>query len=322
MRKFLIKFLYLIAPLVILSYPLDYIISNALKKDHDPLSHGEYEVWSAIYDATIDCDIAIYGSSRAWVQINPDIIEDSLHKKAYNFGVDGHNFRIQYLRHLEYIKQYDKPTHIVLNVDAFTLQKRDDLYGLGQFLPYMLWNTNMELYTSNYQGFSKVDYYIPLVRYAGRETAIKKAVSHIFYPEKNTENFRQNGFRGFDKEWDTRIDSLLASEEKYKINFHQETIILLERFIQECKKDDITITLVYAPEYIDGQNYVINREESMAQYRHIAQKYELLFLDYSTDDLSFKKELFYNASHLNKEGADIFTRKLAQDLKRHYQAIQ
>lgn len=320
MRKFLIKFSCLIAPLVILSYPLDYLISNALKKDHG--SPGEHEVWSAIYDGAIDCEIAIYGSSRAWVQINPEIIEDNLGKKAYNFGVDGHNFRIQYLRHLEYKKHHKKPTHIVLSVDAFTLQKREDLYGQEQFLPYMLWNTNMELYTSNYKGFSKADYYIPFVRYMGQLPVIKKATSHIFYPEKDSINFRQNGFKGFDKKWGASVDSLLASEEKYTIKFHPETITLLERFIQECIKDEITITFVYTPEYIAGQHFVINREDAMNQYRMMAKKYDILFLDYSKDDLSFKKEFFYNASHLNKEGANIFTRKFAQDLKRHYQALQ
>ena len=125
MRKFLLKLLYLILPLVALSYPLDYLISNALKEDHG--MHGEYEVWNAIYENKIDSDIVIYGSSRAWVQINPEILETYLGKKTYNFGVDGHNFRIQYLRHLEYIKHNKKPRHIIVSVDAFTLQKRDNI---------------------------------------------------------------------------------------------------------------------------------------------------------------------------------------------------
>ncbi|WP_299767275.1 hypothetical protein [uncultured Dokdonia sp.] len=313
MRKFLLKLAYLILPLVALSYPLDYLISNALKEDHGV--HGEYEVWNAIYENKIDGDIAIYGSSRAWVQINPEILETHLGKKVYNFGVDGHNFRIQYLRHLEYIKHNKKPHHIIVSVDAFTLQKREDLYNQEQFLPYMLWNKNITEYTSSYKGFSKADYYIPFVRYAGRIATIKKANSYLLYPEEDTTNFRQKGFRSFDLQWDASVDSLLASEKKYTIQFHSETRTLLEYFVQECQRDGITVTFVYAPEYIAGQHYVVNREEAMTMYRDIAQKYSLVFLDYSNDELSFKKDFFYNASHLNTEGAQLFTEKLAQDLK-------
>ena len=313
MRKFILKLCYLLVPLVFLSYPLDLIFSDVLKESHGAL--GEYEVWNAIYDANIDCDLAIYGSSRAWVQIDPEIMEAVLDKKVYNFGMDGHNFQLQYLRHLEYIKYNKKPSHIVLNVDVFTLQKREDLYQQNQFLPYMLWNKNMRSYTSNYEGFSKSDYYIPFLRYIGKGEVFKEVKTRIFNTKNDTILFRKNGYRGFDKKWETSVDSVLASEEKYTINFHENTIQLFEQFITECIANDIRITLVYAPEYIAGQQFVSNREEAINYFRSFSKKYKLTFLDYSQHELSFKKDQFYNASHLNKEGAQLFTRKLAEDLK-------
>jgi len=313
MKKFVLKIGYLLVPLFLLSYPLDFIFSSTLKESHGSL--GEYEVWNDIYDANIDCDIAIYGSSRAWVQIDPEIMEAVLDKKVYNFGIDGHNFRLQYLRHLEYIKHNKKPSHIVLNVDVFTLQKRDDLYQQNQFLPYMLWNTNIHSYTASYEGFSKSDYYIPFLRYIGRGEVFKEVKTQIFNAENDTVLYRKNGYRGFDRKWDTSVDSLLASAEKYTIKFHENTIQLFEQFITECIANDINITLVYAPEYIAGQHFVSNREEAMNYFRSFAQKYKLTFLDYSQNELSFKKDQFYNASHLNKKGSQLFTKKLAEDLK-------
>lgn len=311
MKKFIRKLFYLMVPLLMLSYPLDIIFSSILKESHS--FQGEYEVWNDIYNSKIDCDLAIYGSSRAWVQIDPKIIEDVLDKEVYNFGIDGHNFRLQYLRHLEYLKFNKKPNHILLNVDVFTLEKRDDLYLQEQFLPYMLWNKNIHSYTSNYKGFSTSDYYIPFLRYMGRNSIFKEVTSKIF--KSDTIQFRNKGYKGFDKKWDESIDSLLSSEKKYNINFHKETISLFEQFINECLKDNINVTLVYAPEYTDGQYYVANREEAMTHFKEISQKYKLTFLDYSQDDLSFRKNLFYNASHLNREGSQLFTRKLAQDFK-------
>ncbi|MDD5185877.1 MAG: hypothetical protein PHS84_11510, partial [Paludibacter sp.] len=39
------------------------------------------------------------------------------------------------------------------------------------------------------------------------------------------------------------------------------------------------------------------------------------FLDYSLDPVFNDKNYFYNASHLNKKGAEMFTLKLANKLK-------
>ena len=144
----------------------DYFISNNHKKNHK--YPGEIEVWNDIYAGNINSEIAIYGSSRAWVHIDPSILEDSLNLKAYNFGIDGHNFWLQYLRHKEYLKYNNAPKIILLSVDVFSLQKRKDLYELNQFLPFMLWNKNIIKFTSSYNGFTYKDYYFPLLRYKGK----------------------------------------------------------------------------------------------------------------------------------------------------------
>ena len=303
----------MLLPLLLISFPLDLLFSEALSENRS--FPGEYEVWNDIYQGDINCDMAIYGSSRAWVQIDPKILSDALGKEVYNFGMDGHNFRLQYLRHLEYMKSNKKPSHIVMNVDIFTLEKRMDLYQQEQFLPYMLWDKNMRSFTANYEGFSKADYYVPFFRYLGRYETIKETASHLFDSKKDTTFFRNKGYRGFDKKWNKAVDSLLASEDKYAINFHEPTVKLFDQFINECIENNIKITLVYAPEYIDGQSFVANRQEAINYFRMISQKYTVTFLDYSQDELSFMKDQFYNASHLNKRGAELFSEKLARDLK-------
>lgn len=313
MKKFLFKIGYLAIPLILVGIILDYGISCGLKQTSDSL--GEYEVWNAIYESAIDSDIAIYGSSRAWVQFDPVVLEQHLGKKVYNFGIDGHNFRLQYLRHLEYIQHNTKPQHIILSVDVFTLQQRQDLYLQDQFLPYMLWNTNIISYTSPYNGFTKVDYYVPFVRYGYRSHTIAPAINDLLNTSSDTSAYRLKGYKGFNRVWDTQVDSLLASKEKYEIEFDINTSILLERFIKECKNNHIALTLVYPPEHIKGQLFVSNRHEAIYIFEALAKKYNIPFLNYSDDELCYKKEFFYNASHLNKRGSQLFTEKLAKDLK-------
>ena len=82
MKKFIYKVFVFVLPVVFLSVPLDYFFSYILKTSH--LTSGEYEVWNDIYNSTANCDVAIYGSSRAWVHIDPDILSDTLNVNVYN----------------------------------------------------------------------------------------------------------------------------------------------------------------------------------------------------------------------------------------------
>jgi len=287
----------------------DYYISEKLKDTHN--APGEIEVWNDIYNKNIDADIAIYGSSRAWVHISPKIIEDSLNLKAYNFGIDGHNFWLQYLRNKEYLKYNKAPKVIILSVDVFSFAKRKDLYELNQFKPYMLWNGDINKFTSSYDGFNFEDYYLPLIRYYGS----MRGSGSVIKPSSNESLYRNKGYKGMERKWNNDLAKAKLEKKYFSINIDSDTVSLFNQFLLECKSNEITVILVYTPEYIDGQNFVKNREKIIKIYNDFSNKYDLLFLDYSDDNLCMQKEYFYNASHLNKKGSEIFTSKLAQDLK-------
>lgn len=71
---------------------------------------------------------------------------------------------------------------------------------------------------------------------------------------------------------------------------------------------------LFTPEYIEGQAFVAGRDEIITLYEEIAKKRDILFLNYSDDQICKQKKYFYNASHLNKNGAELFTNKLIKDL--------
>lgn len=312
MRKFTVKILFFILPLVVLILPLDYAISYFLSKSNQ--FPGEFEVMNDIYNSKANCEVAIYGSSRAWVHINPTIISDSLNLTAYNFGIDGHNFWLQYLRHLELLKHNEKPKKIILAVDLYSLQKRDDLYEPDQFLPYMLWNKNIEKYTNSYKGYSEYDYNIPLIRYSGKFHALKGSIKMLLMGSSN-QSYRNKGYLGMDLKWNSDFDLAKAEMKSYKVKLEEQSIQLFESFIQECKNEKIDLILVYTPEFIEGQNFVSNRNEVIELFENLSNKYNLTFYDYSTDEICYNKNLFYNASHLNKFGSELFTKKLAAKIK-------
>lgn len=299
----------LIVPIIALLMPLDLYLSKNLMKSKD--SNGEF--------GNLENEVSIYGSSRAWVHIDPEIMADSLNKPVYNFGVDGHNFWLQYLRHVELIKHNKIPKQIIFSIDEFSLQRRNDLYQLDQFLPYMLWDKNMRDYTSCYEGFDFVDYYIPLVRYFGRYKAIFSAIKNSITSEKM--HYRNKGYRAMNKEWDKDLDNAKAIMDQFHITIDSASVKLFERFLSECKEMNIEVILVNTPEYIEGQQFIDNREEVLNMINKIAQTHKVLFIDYSNDTLCMDKKYFYNATHLNANGSKIFTNKLIADIKHQRELI-
>lgn len=312
--KRLIKNLTLfILPLVILMYLADWFFSSQLKQSR----HGEFGVWNDIYNGNIDADLAIYGSSRAMVHMDPSIIKDSLNISAYNFGLNGHNFWLQYYRHKELLKHNKKPRIIIHSVDMFTLVKRSDLFQMEQFLPYMLYNKKLHHWIGSYKGYSAYDFNIPLVRYYGQNKTMAKVFKTAIFGIKADSADRALGFAAKNLPWTDDLVKARKQFPDYKVEVDSASLALFENYLKECIDDGIAIALIYTPEYIEGQDFVKNRAEIMNIFSSLAARYNIPFIDYSNDSISYKREYFYNASHLNAKGARLFTSKMVRDIKRN-----
>jgi predicted glycoside hydrolase/deacetylase ChbG (UPF0249 family) len=108
----------------------------------------------------------------------------------------------------------------------------------------------------------------------------------------------------------------MVTKHKYEIEFDKPSLALFDQYLRECQKDSIKVIFVYAPEYIDGQHYIRNREQLFDIIHQFSKKYSIPLYDYTTDTMSYKKAYFYNSEHLNRTGSQLFTKKLVSDLKR------
>lgn len=310
MRHFVLKLVKFFIPIIIFMLVFDYVFSKKLVKTN--LSQGEFEVWSDIYRGEIKADLAIYGSSRAWVHFNPKILEDLTGLSTYNFGVDGQNFEIQYLRHTEYFSNNKKPKIIVFSLDVFTFEKKDKLYNSDQFLPYMFQNSRYFSTLIDTENFNVYDFTVPSVRYFGKYEMFYK-----FFEAKANLKYRYKGFRGNKRRWVESENQRIANTSKYQVKIDRDLINKFEKNIKELKKQGVKLIFVYTPEYIKGQDFLQNRERIFEIYQSISKSEEIPFWDYSKDSISLEKHLFYNSEHLNDFGAVIFSKKFSRDLLNH-----
>lgn len=99
-------------------------------------------------------------------------------------------------------------------------------------------------------------------------------------------------------------------------NANSTTIAMFDQYLANAKAEGIKVVFVYAPLYIGAIQKMDNKEEMYATYQRIADKYNIPILDYMNMAICSDTTYFYNAMHLNKRGAEIYSDSLANDIKR------
>lgn len=303
---------YIVATLVaiyVIAGISDLFYSESLKKK--ALFSGEVQEWDHVNKGEINVDLAVFGSSRAMIHINPQILEDSLQMKTHNLGLNGSKFKMQYYRFLKYLDNNQHPKTIVWNLDTFSFSHIDEVFQPNQYVPFMLWNYKLYSYLKEYEDSDWKNYIIPFYRYENQkywQDEIKKADKETL---NKSGDFRTKGFKSYDRKWNVNWATLKAKDAE----FDHDVYPLMEDLIKKCKEENIQLIFTVAPEFYKGQDYMLNRDEIINRYKKTLENHNLPLLDYSDDSISYQQKWFYNTTHLNNKGADEFSRRLAEDLK-------
>ena len=191
-----------------LNLGIDYAISYKLQHSVD----RRYIGWSKIINEQLDADLVIMGSSRAWVQYDPAILDSILQINTFNMGIDGSGLNRQIIRYevFDYY-QAKKPKYIVLNVDYFSANEWSYGYEREQFFPYM-WSPYMRKVISKVEPMSWGERYIPVYRYT-----TYKGLYNVVH-EKPWDAKTYKGYMGHDKTWNAaayeELTAFLKSGEK------------------------------------------------------------------------------------------------------------
>lgn len=262
----------------------------------------------------MNADLIINGSSKALVQISPKIIDSVLNLNSYNLGMDGTGFIPQKMQYDLYLKYNKKPEIVVQIVSHGTLYKNVELYKYIKFAPYFD-NEEIKKVSKKYKGFSTYDYYIPFIRYSGNPSIVINGLLNTIGIDLRKDN-KYKGFLAQDKKWDNSFNDFKNNNpDGVSIRIEEHSIKLFENYIAECKNNNINVILVYPPTFMESKKYIKNEDEIVAYYKYIADKYQVPFLDYSDNVLSYSTEYFYNSQHLNRKGAELFTKELSVDIK-------
>lgn len=305
MKKFLLHLLGFAILVYGIAAVVDGVITHQLRK----LNSSPFANWNDLYKGDIRCDVLIMGSSRAYVQFNPRILDSCLQMNCYNLGSNGRPADAQILKYEVFRHEGNaKPKWIVYELYAGTLDTSNG-YDRIQYVPYLrhpyLWRKTRKM-----EHFNWADGWIPCYRFLKYKEDIKAILKKESYYTR-PENTLYKGFQDFDKKWDGSAYSALDSIE-YQNN--PRTLQQFEEFLEQCRKEQVRVVLVKAPYYAGATSKIKDREGMERLFNNIAERHRVPLLDYTYDPICNDTNCFYNATHLNRKGSTIFSEMLAHDL--------
>lgn len=304
MKKFLYKILLFTCVIIFCAYGLDMFVSWRLRNNENRM----YAAWNQVYNSDINYDLVVNGSSRAWTQYNPLILDSILGLNSFNLGIDGSAINRQIIKYNKYSQLHGTPKYLIQNIDMGTMNTTMG-YEREQFFPYFFYDRDLINDYNQYEKFSFFEKYIPCYRYLGYKTVLLEAIFHD--NEKHYFEYLSKGHLGRDEKWDgialAQIDTIICS-------CNANIVDVFINFLREENEKGVKILFVYAPIYYEVREKMINECQMLNMYDSIASMFNIPILDYNDIPMCYDTTYFYNATHLNKIGAELFTKKLAHDI--------
>lgn len=312
MKRFITRLLLFCCVPLLLLVPLAYFVDKGLRQ-----SRGfSYAEWNDLFAGNINADGLVMGSSRAWVNFSPAILDSVLGLNTYNLGMDGAHADLQFERLKIYLRYNKAPKFIIQEVGLHTVTApTTELPNYQQFLPYLSDTSIWRVYQTWYNNVSIADRYFPLYKYNNQLPTIKEGI--LSYMGKGVAPIKYKGYQGQLLQWDSSFSNFKKTGSPYDMDIKPEALDIFRNYMRFCKERNIEVVLVYAPFYYEAAGYIGNFGETMNILRGIGKEYDMPFLDYTQIYIDSNTKYFYNSQHLNKEGAELFSHMVANDVKQY-----
>lgn len=246
----------------------------------------------------VEADVIILGSSTAAHHYDAQILQDSLGMSVYNCGHEGMDL-IYCDAVLESVIKRHLPKIVILDMRESYLNGNDQ-GRLDGLTPYIKNDQYIAGIMKELKGNSH--YALRLCNmYRFNDKLLNLVNAYTSAPEEN---------KGF-----TPLSSntnMAGKEPTPWLRIHDDEVDELEKkhflhIVESCETNGIALFIVNSPKY----NI---EEEPLAYTKSICNGRKVVFLDYC-DCMIDEPEMFRDPSHLLAEGAEKFTRQLAEKMK-------
>lgn len=296
MKKFLIKLSFVFLLIVLADFIFGFV-ADALY---------QYVPTKQSYALTkCNDDIIILGSSRAESGIIPSIITDSTNMSCYNLAIGGQNIYYYYAI-LNTILTHHNPKILLIDITTIDynnmprwnkekISALNPLYGHVDSVKRLI---NSVEFFNKYRLLSNV--------YQFNSTLFTMIVSNLI--EKNHEGDFINGYIPISKEYNKAIKR--PDSENFEID--EDKLGFIKRIKNICHEKNIKLVLLMSPQFLQ----LCNSDQNISEFQNTMSKRGFDTWKYSQDtSLINYNNLFGDPAHLNKFGAEKYSKILAHRLK-------
>lgn len=269
----------------------------------------------------IQYDGIIYGSSRAYMHLNPYILQDSTNIDFFNYGVVAGRINSIYLKHKAIFKN-DKitPKYVLISLDPFLFCINQQIQNKKDFLPILLFNLNAYNILQSDE-LSLADVLIPYYRYMGYKETIYTSTKEYIRKEHRYDKGFFNPLSYNSSGWtpnDEKYREELASISKYPTEeIKKKGISYFREIIEDCQNNNIQVVFVYSPIYKEATSVIDTKtlQYHDSVFSSISKEYNIPFLNYK-NDARFNDDYhnFVDFTHLTSSNATRFTNIVADTL--------
>lgn len=126
--------------------------------------------------------------------------------------------------------------------------------------------------------------------------------------------FEESQDKGFIRDERTFDGVGLRKIDRIGFLFDSTTLWIFEKEIQDLLNHHVKLYFVYTPLYYEATQKIININNMYDCFQRLANKYDIPILEYTNCYISYDSTFFYNAEHLNTNGATRFSNLFAIDL--------
>jgi hypothetical protein len=291
MKQFILKFLCCGALVVAIDLGVGFTHSRIFGNLPDKTS-----MVSTIYYSLFkkSADVLILGSSTANHHYNSKMMEDSLGMSVYNSGLDGRDL-IYFDVVLQSAIERQKPKYVFLDIGDVHLNGN----WINRIGDTKLYYGKNDAVTHYYDEETDWQQRLKLVSSTYRYNKTLSYLIRVGLDKPNTLNGYAplNGHRANFERTITKEFTADAKELKH-----------LNHIVSLCKENDITLILVQSPQSDDNVAFNNWLEE-------FATEHQTVLLQENKNEYYFNNpSLFYDGSHLNSEGANVFTERIVNSI--------
>ena len=304
MKQFFLRLSIFILIVVGGAWTIDFVISYRLRHNENRI----YAAWNQIYQDSINYDLIISGGSCALVHYDTHLIDSIIATTSFNLGIDGSSINRQMLKYDKFCSIHGKPKILIQNIDLATLAFTCG-YEREQFFSYFFYDRDLIRSFEQYENFTFAEKFLPCYRYLGYDEVWLEA---LFRDNKqHYYEYLIKGYSGRDNMWD---GCALADIDSLSFDCDTAALSLFSKYIKREITEGVEVLLVFSPIHQEVQDKLTNLNEMYKLYDSIASLYNIPILNYHTIDFKDDTSYFYNGTHLNRMGAELFTTKLAHDI--------